>query len=222
MGAGRMMVKALLLALVLAAAAGCSALSPKPAVMVEQYTLEYPPPSAAGLQPVAAGILVERFNLARQYDGQGMVYRPEAYRRQVYNYHRWRANPADLVADYLVRDLQASGLFSGIFTNLKPGLARFALQGGVREFMEVDENGGSKAVVEVELTLMDEDRRGLPQRLVFQRSFRQEAAMPEASAPELARAMSQAMAKLSAQVLHAVHQAVAARLAGPAAGEVTK
>ncbi|MFH1057408.1 MAG: ABC-type transport auxiliary lipoprotein family protein [Pseudomonadota bacterium] len=222
MGAGKMAARALVLVLILAAAAGCSALSPKPAVLVEQYTLEYPPPAAAGLKPLATAILVERFNLARQYDGQGMVFRPEAFRRQVYNYHRWRANPADLVADYLVRDLQASGLFSGVFTNLKPGLARFTLQGGVREFLELDQDGGSLAVVEVELSLMDNDQRGLPQRLVFQRSFRHEAAMKEASAPELARAMSQAMARLSAQVLGALHQALAARLAEVPAGAVTK
>lgn len=224
MGAGIMTVAALLLAAVLTATSGCGGLGPKPAVLTEQYTLEYPPPDAAGREPLGAGILVERFALAREYSGHAMVYRPEAFRRQAYNYHRWRANPADLVTDYLVRDLQSAGVFSGVFTQLKPGAARFTLQGGVREFLEVDEAGGSKAVLEVQAALLDTDHPELPGRLVFQRVYRQEAPMGAASAPELARAMSQAMAGLSRRVLADAHQGVAGRLARPGrtAGVVTK
>ncbi|MFZ5588013.1 MAG: ABC-type transport auxiliary lipoprotein family protein [Thermodesulfobacteriota bacterium] len=221
MRGGTMAAAALLLGAILAAA-GCAGLGAKPAVLVEQYTLEYAPPGQSDQAPLAAGLLVERFSLAQEYADQGMVYRPEAFRRQVYNYHRWRANPADLVGDHLVRDLRAAQAFSGVFTLTKPGVARFTLQGGVREFLEVDEAGGSKAVLEVEVALLDARERELPRRLIFQRTYRQEAAMAAASAPELARAMSQCMAQLSRQVLADARQGAAARLAEPDAGGVTK
>lgn len=222
MGVGRWMAAALVLAALLATA-GCGGVGAKPPVLTELYTLEYPPPAPAGA-PLRAGLLVERFSQAVEYTGQGMVYRPEPYRRQLYNYHRWRANPADLVGDYLVRDLRAAGLFSGVFTLAKPGVARFTLQGGVREFMEVDEAGGAKAVLVAELALMDTDHRELPARLVFQRVYREEAAMAQTGAPELAQAMSQCMAAFSRRALADVGQGAAARLAQApdAGGSVTK
>lgn len=204
----------LLLVLALGAA-GCLGLGQRPAVMVEQYTLEYPPPQPGGVAALPVGLLVERFSLAAEYSGQAMIYRPEDFRRQAYQYHRWRANPADLVTDYLLRDLVSSGLFAGVFSHRQPSPARFRLQGGVREFLEVDGNGGPQAVVEVSLSLLDGDYPDLPRRLVFQRVYRQTATMAEASAPALARGMSQAMAELSQRLRDDLRQAVAQRLAHP-------
>lgn len=204
----------LLLALLLGAA-GCLGLSQRPAVMVEQYTLEYPPPQPGGAASLPVGLLVERFSLAADYSGQAMLYRPADFRRQAYQYHRWRANPADLVTDYLLRDLVSSGLFAGVFSHRQPSPVRFRLQGGVREFLEVDGDGGPQAVVEVSLSLLDNDYPDLPRRLVFQRIYRQAAAMAETSAPALARGMSQAMAELSQRLRDDLRQAVAQRLAQP-------
>jgi len=202
----------LLLVLALGAA-GC--LGQHPAVMVEQYTLEYPPPRPDGAAALPVGLLVERFSLAADYSGQAMIYRPADFRRQAYQYHRWRANPADLVTDYLTRDLLSSGLLAGVFSHRQPSPARFRLQGGVREFLEMDGDGGSQAVVEVSLSLLDGDYPDLPRRLLFQRVYRQDAAMAEASAPALARGMSQAMDQLSQRLRADLRQAIAQRLAQP-------
>ncbi len=213
-GVGSILLASLPLALALGAG-GCLGFNQRPAVMVEQYTLEYPPPQAAEAAALPVGLMVERFSLAADYSGQAMIYRPEDYRRQPYNYHRWRANPADLVTDYLARDLVGSGVFSGVFSHRQPAPARFRLQGGVREFLEVDGQGGPRAVVEIGVSLLDQDYPDLPRRLVFQRVYRQEAAMAEASAPALAQGMSQAMSELSRRLCQDLRQAVAQRLAQP-------
>lgn len=213
-GVGSLLWWLLLPALALGAA-GCLGLNQRPAVMVEQYTLEYPPPQPEGAATIQVGVMVERFSLAADYSGQAMVYRPEDFRRQVYQYHRWRANPADLVTDYLLRDLVSSGLFAGVFSYRQPAPARFRVQGGVREFLEVDGEGGPRAVLEASVSLLDQDYQDLPRRLVFQRVYRQSAAMGEASAPALARGMSQAMEKLSRRLLAELRQAIAQRLAQP-------
>lgn len=196
-------------------AGGCLGLNQRPAVLVEQYTLEYPPPQAGEATALPVGLMVERFSLAADYSGQAMIYRPDDFRRQPYNYHRWRANPADLVTDYLTRDLIGSGVFAGVFSHRQPAPARFRLQGGVREFLEVDGREGPRALVEISVSLLDQDYPDLPRRLVFQRVYRQEAAMAEASAPALARGMSQAMAELNRRLIQDLRQAVAQRLAQP-------
>lgn len=194
---------------------GFGCLGQHPAVMVEQYTLEYPPPQPDGAAALPVGLLVDRFSLAADYSGQAMIYRPDDFRRQAYQYHRWRANPADLVTDYLTRDLLSSGRFAGVFSHRQPSPARFRLQGGVREFLEVDGGGDPQAVVEVSLSLLDGDYPDLPRRLIFQRVYRQAATMTEASAPALARGMSQAMAALSQRLGEDLRQAIAQRLAQP-------
>ncbi|MFH1035408.1 MAG: ABC-type transport auxiliary lipoprotein family protein [Pseudomonadota bacterium] len=196
----------------LLALAGCLGAGSKPSVTVEQYTLEYPPPALAGLSHLEQGLSVERFSVAQDFNGQAMVYRPVDYQRQVYAYHRWRVNPADLCTDYLLRDLRASGLFKAVFSYQNPGPARFRLEGAVQEFLESDEATGPRARLSLNLTLLDLSFSDLPRRLVFQRTYEQGAPMPRPGAGELAQAMSQAFSQLSRQALTDIHQAVRARL----------
>lgn len=191
--------------------AGCLGGAGKPAVTVDQYTLEYPPPALAGLAALEQGLLVERFSVAQDLNSQAMVYRPSQYQRQVYAQHRWRVNPADLCTDYLLRDLRASGLFKAVFSYQTPGAARFRLEGAVEEFLENDEPGGPRAVLSVNLTLLDLSFPDLPRRLVFQRTFQESAPMPRVGAAELAQAMSQAFAQFSQRAITDVHQAIKGR-----------
>jgi cholesterol transport system auxiliary component len=182
-------------------------------VTVEQYTLEYPPPALAGSSPLEQGLSVERFSVAQDLNSQAMVYRPLDFQRQVYSYHRWRVNPADLCTDYLLRDLRASGLFKAVFSYQAPGAARFRLEGALQEFLEKDEAAGAQAVLSLNLTLLDLNFPDLPRRLVFQRTYEQSAPMPRPGAAELAQAMSQAFAQLSQKAIADVHQAMRGRLA---------
>jgi ABC-type uncharacterized transport system auxiliary subunit len=191
---------------------GCLGGGSKPSQTVEQYTLEYPPPALAGLAPLEQGISVERFSVAQDFNGQAMVYRPMDYQRQVYSFHRWRVNPADLCTDYLLRDLRASGLFKAVFSYQTPGMARFRLEGAVQEFLERDEAAGPLAALSLNLTLLDLSFPDLPRRLVFQRTYEQTAPMPRPGAGELAQAMSQAFAGLSQRALADIHLAMQGRL----------
>ncbi|MBI5522711.1 MAG: membrane integrity-associated transporter subunit PqiC [Desulfarculus sp.] len=206
----RALALACLLALALSLA-GCLGGAGKPAVTVEQYTLEYPPPALGGLAALEQGLVVERFSVAQDLNGQAMVYRPSEYQRQVYAQHRWRVNPADLCTDYLLRDLRASGLFKAVFSYQSPGAARFRLEGAVQEFLESDEPAGPRAALSINLTLLDLSFPDLPRRLVFQRTYQESAPMPRVGAAELAQAMSQAFAQFSQKAITDVHQAIKGR-----------
>jgi len=65
----------------------------KPGVMLEQYALEYPPPSLQDLNRIDEVIRVERFSVAQIFNNAKIVYREKSYNYDDYTYHRWRANP---------------------------------------------------------------------------------------------------------------------------------
>jgi ABC-type uncharacterized transport system auxiliary subunit len=88
--------------------------------------------------------------------------------------------------------------------------ARFVLEGGLEEFLEVDEGKGRSAVLTLSVNLIDLSRTGTPSRLVFQKKYRSVEPIADADPAGLARAMSNGMAKVSAQVIKDVYDAVVA------------
>ncbi|KMY68445.1 hypothetical protein AAU61_01870 [Desulfocarbo indianensis] len=202
----------LLAALALLLTAACSLPGPKPPVIVKQWTLEYDAPPAAG-QRLDAGLKVKRFEAAMSLMGTEMVYRPEANQRGVYAYHRWRVSPADLVGDYLLRDLRAQAALDGVYSERQMQRPRFLLEGGVEEFLEVDAAGQWRASLKVSLTLLDTRKDRLPQSLLFQRQYGFSQPMPSKDPAGLAQAMSAAMAQFSQQARSDIIQAVSQALA---------
>ena len=138
-----------------------------------------------------------------------MVYRPSPYERGAYSRERWRVAPGDMVTDFVLRDLRASGAFKAVLGYEDPGEGRFVLAGTVTEFLETDGAGGPKARLAADVTLLDTARREITQRVVFQKTYAVEEAMREKSARALAEAMSGAVQKFSAALAADIHRAVA-------------
>ena len=200
----------LLVALLAPSLSGCG----KPPMLVNQYVLEYPAPVPAGQTRLAEAVQVERFAVAQAFNTNAMVYQPQPFQSQVYNYSRWRANPGYLVTDYLLRDLRHSGLFQGVFGPDSSGKYRFKLEGGVAEFQELDETGAWQAALALTVTLLDTTQEELPQRVVFQKNYRVLEPLPEKTPQGLAQAMSRAMAQVSARIINDTYQAARSRTAG--------
>ena len=104
---------------------------------VRYYTLEYDSPTLTGQQAKAV-IALNRFGVAPEFNTGNIVYRDLSFGRQEYAYHQWRATPQALVADYLRRDLQQSGLFLAVNQPGSPLSATHQIEGMVEEWMEVD------------------------------------------------------------------------------------
>src|SRR5512139_3103638 len=104
-------LRALLAALLVACLSGCG----KSPMLVNQYLLEYPAPVTGGKAKLSEGVKVELFSVAQAFNTTSIVYQPQPFQSQVYNYSRWRANPGNLVTDYLIRDFRESGLFKAVF-----------------------------------------------------------------------------------------------------------
>jgi ABC-type uncharacterized transport system auxiliary subunit len=187
--------------------AGCLG-GTRPAPLVKQYVLEYPPPRAGNPSPADAVLKVERFYVNRLYASPEMVFSQGPYRRGVYPEQRWRVSPGDMVTDFLRRDLRAAGLFRAVLSPRDFEDPRFALEGGLEEFLETEEGAVRKAVLVATITLFDLSRREVPDRLVFQRIYRSEATFAQNGAPGLAEAMSLAMSRFSTEVIADIARAL--------------
>ncbi len=189
---------------------GCFGRS-KPPYLVEEYVFQYPSPSPGSNVPLTTSLRVERFAVSREYNTRSMLYRPDEYRLSTYNYHRWRANPGDMVADYLFRDFRESGLFQAVFSYHSGQRTRFVLEGGVTGIHAASKSGGSTATLSLYVTLLDLQEQELSGRVCLQKAYSAEEPMADDGPQSLARAASKAMSRLSREITEDVHRVAASR-----------
>jgi ABC-type uncharacterized transport system auxiliary subunit len=194
------MLKRLGLILLIAGLVGClRGTAPPP--LVYQYIIEYPPPEGKSISRTEALLKVERFTVDRIYMGTSMLFRNRPFQTDTYHEHRWRVSPADMVTDYLRRDLRHANLFRAVLSARDIEESRFILQGGVEEFLESDEGKVPNALLVVTVTLLDLSTRDVSQRVVIQKTYRCEAPFSKEGAAGFAEAMSRAMSQFSTQVI---------------------
>jgi ABC-type uncharacterized transport system auxiliary subunit len=180
----------------------------KPSVMVEHYALEYPPPAMQNLSPIDRVIGIDRFSVSQIFNNVKMIYRQKPTLYNDYAYHRWRANPGDMVGDSLLRDLRAAGVFKSVFSLREMENTPFILKGGVGEFYESEEADGRKAILSVHITLMDTTQKELTKQIIFQKNYRYEEPLTEQTVQGSAQAMSRAVERVSGQVIADVYEAI--------------
>jgi ABC-type uncharacterized transport system auxiliary subunit len=180
--------------------AGCLGGTASPP-LVRQYVLEYPPPRMENVPRTEALLKVGRFSVDRLYIGPSMLFRKGPFRRDAYHEQRWRISPGDMVTDFLKRDLRHAGLFRAVLSARDTEETRFVLEGGVEEFLEVDEGESRKALLVAMVALLDLSSQDVSRRVVFQKTYHCEAFFTQEGSTGLAEAMSRAMSQLSTQVI---------------------
>ena len=187
--------------------AGClGGTAPPP--LVRQYVLEYPPPRMENVSRTEALLKVGRFSVDRLYIGPSMLFRKGPFRRDAYQEQRWRVSPGDMVTDFLKRDLRHAGLFRAVLSARDTEETRFVLEGGVEEFLEVDEGEGRKALLVAMVALLDLSSQDVSRRVVFQKTYHCEVLFTQEGSAGLAEAMSRAMSQLSTQVITDIDSAL--------------
>jgi cholesterol transport system auxiliary component len=180
----------------------------KPPYVVENYLLDYPVPTLAKQIQLDETIKFDRFSIASAYNTQSMIFRTDNYVLDSFNYNRWAVNPADMIADTLLRDMQAIGLFRAVFSRYTVEESRFFLQGGVGEFFLRLEKNSKIAVISMEITLKDIKQNKANKRIVFQKKYHDEQLLTEQSPRGYCQAMSHALRVLSQQITTDVYQAI--------------
>ncbi len=192
----------LLVTALLLLAPGCFRNSKAPEVG-ERFVLEYAPPvtATAERKPVAEALRVGRFSADPALETTQMAYRPSLFREETDYYNRWIVSPEALVSGFLLRDIRQGGVFLAAFSDGEPQAARFLLRGHLEAFEERDDGKGRTASLAATVTLLDLSKKEIPERLLFQKSYRFEEPLSEIGGRGLAQAMSRAMEKFSARVI---------------------
>jgi cholesterol transport system auxiliary component len=152
---------------------------------------------------------VERFQVAPVYDTSRIIYRQKPFTRDVYNYHRWRSNPGNLVSYFLVRDLRQSEAFKSVITREGSLKSSHVIEGTVDEFYEHDGNDSWKAVLSVSITLMAKNEPDVSKKILLNKKYSTRETCRQKNPQALAEAMSKAMSKLSASIFTDVYNALA-------------
>ena len=184
--------------------AGCMNLK-QPVNKINYYTLESRPPKISGLKPLSHVIKLEHFTASPTYNTRRIIYRDQSFKRDSYVYCRWRANPGALVTHILNRDIRHSHLFKAILTSDSRFASSYMLEGTVDEFFEWDMEETWKAVLSLSITLMDENKIDAGEKILFQKTYREEAPCKRKNPRALAEAMSRAMSEISKQIIKDIY-----------------
>ena len=186
---------------------GCAG-SGKPQYNVENYLLSYPAPSWDKLDALAVSVKLDRFSIAAAYNSTNMIFRSDTYILDSFNYSRWAINPADMIADSLLRDMRASGLFRAIFSRHETDDGRFLISGGIEEFYLRMDKSNKTAVISIAISLKDNREKETGKRIMFQKKYVREEPLQESSPRGYCQAASQAMRVISEQITNDIYAAI--------------
>ena len=181
----------------------------QPNLKVHYYTLEYETQPIADIKPLPAIIRLDRFSVAPVFNTNRIIYREQSFKREAYVYHKWQANPGELVSYLLARDMQQSGLFEGVFSSSSSLTPSHILSGSIDEFLEWDTEGAWQAVLALSVTLVTQHQSDARDGVLFQRAYRCEETCDQKNPRALAEAMSRAMAKISTEIIEDIHSSLA-------------
>ena len=172
------------------------------------YILEYDSPKVQ-ITPKQASILVETFSAAPAFNTDHMLYGPSPYQLSEYAYHLWRANPGEIVASFILRDIRQSGLFAAAVNQMDVSTPiNYRLAGSIDEFLEHDEASQWFAVAALTVSLLRENTQEPSEMLIFQKSYRVSKPCRAKNPEALAAAMSLAVAEISAQLIMDISDAI--------------
>jgi len=187
--------------------AACSSTG-KPGYEIKYYLLDYPAPVFKTLPQLNSTVRFNRFTIAAAYNTQNMIFRADNYSIDYFSYNRWAVNPADMVADMLLRDMQASKFFHAVFSRYSSEGTNYLIEASVGEFFLRTESSQKVAVLCLEVTLKDARRKEVNKRVVYQKKYRHEELLSEQTPRGYSQAMSHALSKVSEQIIVDIYQAI--------------
>jgi ABC-type uncharacterized transport system auxiliary subunit len=172
--------------LAIAFAAGCGGV-PK----THYYTLQVPstPPPTDPKTNYVLG--VEHFRAPEMLRDDRIVYYESSTQLNFYQFHRWGSDPATLLAEYTAQWVESSGAFTQVRMMPVREHVDYILGGRVLSFEEVDGDGGPKARLALELSLV----RTNDHKLVWTDEQRRESAISERGVQGVATALNASCAQ---------------------------
>ena len=186
---------------------GCAGTG-KPQYEVENYLLNYVAPSWDKTDKLDTSVKFNRFSIAAAYNSTNMIFRKDSYSHDTFNYSRWAVNPADMIADSLIRDMRESGFFRAVFSRYETDEGQFLISGGIEEFYLRVDKSNKTAVISIAISLKNTREKETGKEMMFQKKYVREEPLQESSPRGYCQATSQAMRVISQQITNDIYAAV--------------
>jgi cholesterol transport system auxiliary component len=172
------------------------------------YTFEYPSPDQSRSLTTPYILKIDAFHVSPIYDDDRLIFRSEAFKRNDFSRHRWRANPGDLVSDYLARDLTQASFFHAVIRSESIPNYTHLLTGTVEEFYQRVENSQWQAVLSISVLLVDDTTTPGNSSILFQHRYSFQEPVFDQTTQGFVSGMSRAMQKLSGTLIEDVFDAL--------------
>ncbi len=160
----------------------------------QYYQIDYPFQPSYCAEPFAGTVRIRPFTASAPYDREQMIATSPRLRVRFSSHYQWVAPPADMVANYLMRDLSSGKVFENVAPAGSFMPAAYAMSGQIYRFDLEKSGASSKAVLELEISLWREK----PRAVIFRKHFHYQSPPLTSNSPgEFAAAMSGLVAQLS-------------------------
>lgn len=174
------------------------------------YTLDYPAPAPMATPQLPYVLRVDRFAATPPFHTQRIIYADKGLHRNAYAHFQWIAAPGEMMAFFLGRDLRSSNGFKAVLPPDADIVPTHTVKGWVETFIEEDFTDNGHASLKLSVTLMDAREPDVSRRVLFQKSYAARQACRAKTPAALAEAMSAAAARVSANVLTDIYDALTA------------
>ena len=166
------------------------------------YAFDYPVPQRNSDSGPISGdtLMVYKFLLAPSVDTDSLVISEPGGKETPMLLHQWKDNPADMVTELLLRDLENSGLFRKTVDQMSTARYRYALEGTVRNLQGRVKDEKGKALIEVDVTLIDFNSPVGTRKDLLRKSYRIEAPSVDTRPESIVKALNMAVRELSQEV----------------------
>jgi ABC-type uncharacterized transport system auxiliary subunit len=164
---------------------------------ISYYAFDYPSPTKESDSPVKDTLMIYRFLPARSVSLDSLVISEDKEGEQTYFKYRWEENPADMITDLILRDLQTAGLFERVVDQLSSVRYRYALQGNIKTLQGVIKDGKARAILDMELILTDFDAPIGRDKTILKKSYKIETPSKDTEPASIIEAMNKAIENLS-------------------------
>lgn len=184
----------LLMLCLLALGSGCT-LKSREAIIY--HALDYPSPDKEPKVSVRDTLMIYRFLLDDAVETDSLVISETKEPGESTRRHRWNENPADMITELIMRDIENSGLFQKTIDLSSSTPYRYALEGTIKKFQGTISGGKASALLEVEATLTDFDPPPGRGKSLFSRVYRIEVPSKDASPDSIIKALNESTRQLS-------------------------
>ena len=165
--------------------------------MITYHAFDYPSPAKEATPPIPGTLMVYRFLPASSVDIDSLVISQSSGPEKSALLHRWEENPADMITELVVRDLDSSGLFEKTVDQLSSARYRYALEGTIRNLQGIIADGKGKALIAVDASLTDFEARMGADKNLLKKLYRIEVPSQDATPDSIIKALNLAVKELS-------------------------